>query len=127
MTTSSKILVTGAGGFVGGRVVERCFLGGRHEVRAGIHSWSSAARLGRFPVEICPCNILDDGQLDRALDGVTVRVRSLSTARKSCWPPPCARAFAASFTSARATFTATLRDWFPKFIRKNRLATSTAR
>jgi nucleoside-diphosphate-sugar epimerase len=40
-------------------------------VRAGIHHWSGAARLARFPVEIVPCDVLNPGQLAEALTGVT--------------------------------------------------------
>lgn len=64
------ILVTGAGGFIGGRVVEALYGLGCTEVRAGVRRWSSGARIGRFPVEIVSCDVLDRAALDRAVDGV---------------------------------------------------------
>lgn len=64
------VLVTGAGGFIGGRVVEVLHTLGRTGVRAGVRRWSSGARIGRFPVEIVACDITDREQLDRALEGV---------------------------------------------------------
>jgi nucleoside-diphosphate-sugar epimerase len=65
-----KILVTGAGGFIGGWVVESLYLTGFGEVRAAVRRWSSAARIGRFPVEIVLCDILNSGQIERAVEGV---------------------------------------------------------
>lgn len=64
------ILVTGAGGFIGGRVVEvlQGLLG--IPVRASVRRWSSAARIGRLPVEIVLCDIADADQVRRAVDGV---------------------------------------------------------
>lgn len=64
-----KILVTGAAGFIGGRIVERLYLDKLAEVRAGIHRWSSAPRIARFPVEIVECDILNRGSLLRAMEG----------------------------------------------------------
>jgi len=65
-----KILVTGAGGFIGGSVVELFHLNGIGNVRAGLRRWSSAARIGRFPVEIVLCDILEENQVDAAVMGV---------------------------------------------------------
>jgi nucleoside-diphosphate-sugar epimerase len=72
MAEREKFLVTGAGGFIGGWVVETLLLSGQAEVRASIHSWSGAARLGRFPqVEIAVCDIVDAHQAAEMMDGVT--------------------------------------------------------
>ena len=65
-----KILVTGAGGFIGAWLVERLHLRGCEKVRAGIRTWSSAARVGRFPVEIVLCDVLDVAQVDKAIAGM---------------------------------------------------------
>jgi nucleoside-diphosphate-sugar epimerase len=71
MADRHKYLVTGASGFIGGWVVETLYLSGHADVRAGIHTWTSAARLGRFPVEIVACDVLDRQQVERAVAGVT--------------------------------------------------------
>ncbi len=63
-----KVLITGAGGFLGGWVVES-FLQAGIPVRAGIRSWNSAVRLARHTVDIVPCDILVPEQLDSALEG----------------------------------------------------------
>jgi len=64
-----RVLVTGAGGFVGGRISEvLCSQG--VEVRAGLRRWGSAARIGRFPVDLVLCDVMDPGSIDAALEGV---------------------------------------------------------
>ncbi|MFX0195380.1 MAG: NAD-dependent epimerase/dehydratase family protein [Candidatus Hodarchaeota archaeon] len=63
------ILVTGATGFIGGRLVEALYLSGWANVRAGIRQWSKAARIARFPVEIALCDIMDPEQIARAVTG----------------------------------------------------------
>ena len=65
------ILVTGASGFIGGSFIEKMYLGGRKNIKAGIHSWGSAARIGRFPVEIVKMDLMDSKSLEKALEGVT--------------------------------------------------------
>jgi len=72
MADKETILVTGATGFIGGWLVETLYLNGSAEVRAGIRSWSSAARLARFPLEIVFCNVLDKEQITQAMAGATV-------------------------------------------------------
>ena len=64
------ILVTGAGGFIGCRVVEFLHLSGWASPRAGVRRWSSAARLGRLPVDIIQCNVTDPAQVATAVEGV---------------------------------------------------------
>jgi len=69
------VLVTGAGGFIGGRAVEVLHQLGL-EVRAGVKRWSSGARIGRLPIEIVQCDLADPLQVDAACDGVTAIVHS---------------------------------------------------
>jgi nucleoside-diphosphate-sugar epimerase len=69
-----NILVTGAGGFVGGRIVEVLHEVGQGVVRAGIRRWSSAARIGRLPVEIVPCDVRSAESVRAAMNGVTAVV-----------------------------------------------------
>lgn len=71
MSDSRKILVTGAGGFIGGRIVEVMHALGIGEVRASLRRWSSGARIGRFPVEMIKCDIRNAAEVDEALQGIT--------------------------------------------------------
>ena len=64
------ILVTGAGGFIGGRVVEVLHGLAGVSVRASVRRWGSAVRIGRLPVEIVLCDITDPGQVRRAIEGI---------------------------------------------------------
>lgn len=61
-----KILVTGAGGFVGGWVVES-FQRAGIPVRAGLRRWNSAVRLARQPTELVPCDVLAPAELQSAM------------------------------------------------------------
>jgi nucleoside-diphosphate-sugar epimerase len=70
MGDKRSILVTGAGGFIGGWVAEALYLRGDMHVRAGVRRWSSAARIGRFPMDIVLCDVLRRDQVDEALRGV---------------------------------------------------------
>lgn len=72
MADAGNVLVTGASGFIGGRVVEVL-----HEhavrfgsIRAGVRTWSGSARVGRLPVEIVPCDVLERHQVDAAMANV---------------------------------------------------------
>jgi nucleoside-diphosphate-sugar epimerase len=68
------ILVTGAGGFIGGWIAEAFHLSGWADVKAGISRWSSAARIARFPMDIVQCDVMNKDSLDAALKGVDVVV-----------------------------------------------------
>ncbi len=71
MAHKETILITGANGFIGGWLAETLHLRNSTHVRAGIRSWSSAARLARFPIEITLCDVMDKEQIARAMYGVT--------------------------------------------------------
>jgi len=71
MARNETILVTGASGFIGGWLVESLYLSDYANVRAGIRRWSSAARLGRFPIEITLCDVMDKTQINKAMNEVT--------------------------------------------------------
>jgi len=71
--TKPVVLVTGAGGFIGGWVAEALHLAG-WQVRAGISRWMGASRIARFPLAIVQCNVMDAASLDGALKGVDVVV-----------------------------------------------------
>lgn len=66
----APILVTGAGGFIGGRIVEILHASGRGPVRAGVRRWSTAAQIGRLPVQIVACDVEDPASLAAAIQGV---------------------------------------------------------
>lgn len=70
MTHKETILITGATGFIGGWVAETFHLTDAAHVRAGVRSWSSAARLGRFPIDMVKCDVLKPDEIDCALAGV---------------------------------------------------------
>jgi nucleoside-diphosphate-sugar epimerase len=65
------MLVTGASGFVGGRVVERIAIKGTDGVRALVRNWSRSARVAKFPIEIATGDIMQPQQVAAAVKGVT--------------------------------------------------------
>lgn len=69
-----RILVTGASGFLGCRLVERLVFGERVPVRAMAHRPGRALRLARLPVEIAWADITDFASIERALEGCDVIV-----------------------------------------------------
>ncbi len=64
---SRKVLITGATGFIGGRICETFYLTGQYQPKAGLRSWSSAARIGRFPIEMVICDVMNEAQVAEAL------------------------------------------------------------
>jgi predicted dehydrogenase/nucleoside-diphosphate-sugar epimerase len=63
----NRVLVIGAGGFVGGWVVES-LLSADIGVRASVRSWPSAVRLARHSTEIVPCDVLKPREIDAAIE-----------------------------------------------------------
>lgn len=61
------IFVTGATGFIGGRVCERLVLAKTGPVRALVHSPHKAARIARLPIQLLGGNLLNPGSLRSAL------------------------------------------------------------
>jgi nucleoside-diphosphate-sugar epimerase len=66
------IFVTGATGFIGGRVCERLVLESAGRVRALVHSPHKAARIARLPIELLPGSLLDRESLRLALGDAKV-------------------------------------------------------
>lgn len=71
---SDRVLVTGAGGFIGGRIAEALHCSGSLRVRAGIRRWSSAARIGRFTMDIVVADVADPASIREAMRGVDLVV-----------------------------------------------------
>jgi nucleoside-diphosphate-sugar epimerase len=76
MSPRKRVLVTGATGFIGGRICERLFLGGTYDVRALVHTPAKAARVARLPIEICRGDLLDPGSVRAAVDGCALVVHA---------------------------------------------------
>lgn len=65
-----RVLITGATGFVGGSIVEQFYLSGQRNVKAAVHSWSNAARIGRFPIDLVKMDLMDTSSIRSALEDV---------------------------------------------------------
>ena len=72
MTDGMEVLITGATGFIGGRLAEVLILGRDVRVRALVRDFSHASRLARFPVRMIPGDLLDEESVDRAVAGCEV-------------------------------------------------------
>ena len=66
------VFVTGATGFIGGRICERLVLAKAGPVRALVHSPHKAARIARLPIEMHQGNLLHQESLRSALGGAKV-------------------------------------------------------
>jgi len=65
-----RVLITGGSGFIGARIAE-IYFARNIPVRVGIRTWKSAARVGRLPAEIVPCDVMDPRAVASAMAGVT--------------------------------------------------------
>ena len=70
--TGKKIFITGATGFIGGRLAERLILEHGLQVRALVRNFAHASRLARLPVEMVGGDVLDPESLDQAIHGCQV-------------------------------------------------------
>jgi nucleoside-diphosphate-sugar epimerase len=66
-----KVAVTGAGGFIGGRVVEALHLSGQAVVTALVRRWGSAVRVARQPIDIRLCDLTNAQEVSRCLRDAT--------------------------------------------------------
>jgi len=98
-----RVLVTGAGGFLGCRTVECLHLSGTWDVRALVRRPASAARLARFPIDIVIGDVTSESDIARAVkDCDSVIHCAVGTG----WPPKAA--FAVTVDGTRRTAEAAL-------------------
>lgn len=64
-----KVLITGAGGFIGSRAAEILALRDGHNVRAMVRGAATASRLARLPIELVLGNLKSDADVRRAVEG----------------------------------------------------------
>jgi nucleoside-diphosphate-sugar epimerase len=64
-----RILVTGATGFIGGRVVEKLILEYHASVRVLVRNYVRALRVARYPVEMVGGDVTDADDVERAAKG----------------------------------------------------------
>ena len=69
---NGKVLITGATGFIGGRIAERLWIDRKVTSKALVRNFSKAARLARLPVRIVQGDLLDKDSLRRAVEGCEV-------------------------------------------------------
>jgi nucleoside-diphosphate-sugar epimerase len=67
--TNSTVLVTGATGFIGGRLAERLVVEHGARVRALVRNFGRAARLARYPIELVQGDLRSPDSIDRAVAG----------------------------------------------------------
>lgn len=66
---TGKVLITGAGGFIGSRVAEILVMRDRCDVRAMVRGAASAGRLARMPIEMVQGDLRSDADIRRAVEG----------------------------------------------------------
>jgi nucleoside-diphosphate-sugar epimerase len=96
----AKILVTGASGFLGARLVEFLALAYRADVRALVRDLGRSVRVCRLPVEIALGDVRDEGAVQRAIDGCSIVVHCAS--RIDGWQPRASTTFLGTKIVARA-------------------------
>src|SRR5215470_5160983 len=68
ISRDTPILVTGATGFIGGRVCERLVQAGAKQVKALVHTLQHAPRIARLPIELRVGNLLDRQSLGARIE-----------------------------------------------------------
>lgn len=67
--TDATVLVTGATGFIGGRLAERLVVQHGARVRALVRNFGRAARLARYPIELVQGDLTSPESIDKAVAG----------------------------------------------------------
>jgi nucleoside-diphosphate-sugar epimerase len=70
----TRVLVTGAGGGLGGRIVEKLVLERGTPLRAMVRRHARAVRLARFPLDLVAADMTDRQAVDAAMEGCDVVV-----------------------------------------------------
>lgn len=78
-----KILITGAGGFIGGRIVERLRKEDNCQIRALVHDINKATRVARFDIEIVVGDVLDKKLINNIVKDVDYIVHCAAGDRKT--------------------------------------------
>jgi predicted dehydrogenase/nucleoside-diphosphate-sugar epimerase len=112
-----RVLVTGAGGFLGCRTVECLHLGGAWDVRALVRRPASAARLARFPIDIAIGDVTSESDMARAIKDCDSVVHC---AVGTGWPPEAA--FAVTVDGTTRTAEAALAAGVRRFIHISSMA-----
>ena len=73
------VLITGASGFLGGRIAEVMKMSDFAVPAAAIRKWTRASRLARDPMDIRICDILEPATMDAALEGIDAVVHCAKT------------------------------------------------
>ena len=77
-----RVLVTGATGFIGRRVVRALAVGG-HSVRAAVRSASRGSMFGDLDVEVVQADVLDAESLECACEGMEAIVHMVAVVRET--------------------------------------------
>jgi nucleoside-diphosphate-sugar epimerase len=70
--SNKKVFITGATGFIGGRIAERLWIDHGIKSKCLVRCFSNAARLGRLPVEMIPGDLLNTSSYEKAVQGCDV-------------------------------------------------------
>ena len=73
LPAGSKVLITGATGFVGGRLAEMLLEQGA-EVRCVVRNFGHATRIARMGPKIIPADLANAEQMDKAIEGRRLRL-----------------------------------------------------